>query len=449
MEINDLDFYQTDHTNASSWEAFNFNLEEVLANLRIHHDSKRNKDVKLGDCHWTTKKEVIRLQELPIEVTLHLAEPNESGSSDGQVLVHGSFSFPEDSHRNKGGDTPPLWMWYNLAAFIVVSGPNDDYVPEQQMKTLQSSIQMAVAEVNCSIPVFLRVMNRKANMFLGVSDDDLIRTNYDMIFLRALPPNYKHFTGLYDLFKGKVGLCPDPIEVAVRICFSTNELKDFTELGRKPEVEEIKYPFGIETDPIKFFVLNCVWPELPTSLVLHNFTNFEPAKAKDWILQCVSDDSPIEILADFLEEFADNLFNEDVILDESEYALNSKRIFAKHRFDLQYTEDASIPDEMVKKFLYYLFPDADSVEPREYRISEKASVRRISSLSWPFVIFCFPQAPLSKMKTGPKDCLIHRLALVLALAYNNFGNLNGLRYFWKEFFMELRYRVDNCIDIPG
>lgn len=28
-EINDLDYYQTDYTNASAWESFNFNLEEV------------------------------------------------------------------------------------------------------------------------------------------------------------------------------------------------------------------------------------------------------------------------------------------------------------------------------------------------------------------------------------------------------------------------------------
>lgn len=53
------------------------------------------------------------------------------------------------------------------------------------------------------------------------------------------------------------------------------------------------------------------------------------------------------------------------------------------------------------------------------------------------------------MKTAPKDSLIHRLALVLALAYNNFGNEYGLKYFWREFFMEMRYRVDNCIEIPG
>lgn len=29
LEVNDLDFYQTDYTTASPWESFNFNLEEV------------------------------------------------------------------------------------------------------------------------------------------------------------------------------------------------------------------------------------------------------------------------------------------------------------------------------------------------------------------------------------------------------------------------------------
>lgn len=453
LEINDLDFYQTDHTNASSWEAFNFNLEEVLSNHRNYHDSRRNV-IQSGTGQFATKKETIRFQDLQIEVVLYLADTEES-SDDKSVLVEGSFTFSDEIRKDS---VPPLWKWYGLPSFIVVSTANDEVIPEQQMKTIQSSVQMSVAEINCSIPVFLRVMNRKANMFLGVSEEDHVRTNYDMIFLRALPPNYKYFTGLYDIFKGKVGLSADPIEVAVRLCFSTNELKDFTELGKRSDADELKYPFGIETDPIKFLVLNCVWSELPTTVVVHNSTNFEATKADKWILQCVFDDNPIEILSDFIEEFTDNIMNEDVLLEESEvdYVFQGafakpKRTWSKLRTEKPNVEEATIPDDVVKKFLYYLFPDADNTEPVHYDDVDGKPVR-IWEL-FPFVQCCnrllFVQVTLSKMKTATKDSLIHRLALVLALAYNNFGNEYGLKYLWKEFFMEMRYRVDNCIEIPG
>lgn len=53
------------------------------------------------------------------------------------------------------------------------------------------------------------------------------------------------------------------------------------------------------------------------------------------------------------------------------------------------------------------------------------------------------------MKTGVKDCLIHRLSLVLALSYANFDGEYGVKCFWNEFFNEIRYRVDHSIEIPG
>lgn len=401
MEINDLDFYQTDYTNASSWEAFNFNLEEVLNGLRNYQDSKKQDN---GNKGWTSKTETIRLQDLPIDITLYAKDGTEAEGTDQRGLMDGNFTFSEDLHK----DIPPIWKWYKLNAFVLVTTSDDEVISEHIMKTIQSSVQLAVAETNCPIPVFLRVMNRKANMFLGVRDDAHVRTHYDMIFLRALPPNYKCFTGLWDIFKGKVGLCSDPIEVAVRLGFSTNELKDFTELGKRPDVEELKYPFGIETDPIKFLVLHCVWPELPTSVVLQNYTNFEPLKAKDWVLQCVFDDTPIEILSDFIEEFTDHIMNEDMLMEPSmdmnlfsaHKPLNffSESLKSKLRTDSEkshHTEENTIPDDVVKKFLYYLFPDADGTRTQDYKLDEKTVGLRSNCTAIEVTILVFYFSPLS------------------------------------------------------
>lgn len=328
-------------------------------------------------------KEEIRLQELLIEVTLY--SKHDSGDGEEQSLLDGNFTFSEDNEESDF-PVPSIAKWYGLTSFVTLALPGDDAIPEHHLKTVQSSITMAVAETNCQIPVFLRVLHKKANMFLGVSDDGHIRTHYDMIYLRQLPANYKCFTGLHEIFKGKVGtLSVDPIKVAARICFSTNELKDFTELDKQPDVDELKYPFGIQTDPIKFVLLHCVWPELPTSVVMHNYTNFDATKATDWVLRCVFDENPIEDLADYLEEFTEELVNEDVLIGDtqlSEYLFptsgfsRAKQNWSKLRADKPNESLPAIPDDVVKKFLYYLFPDADDTTPKVYENMDKKSVRK-------------------------------------------------------------------------
>lgn len=359
---------------------------QVLSNLRNYRDSDHKP--KPG---WTAKKELIRFQELHIEVTLYWKtthDPADQRVPSSSIPIDENFSFSDsepESDLPKDINLPPLGKWYCLSSFIVLSTIDDDAIPEHHVKTIQSSIQMAVAEINCAIPVFLRIMHKKANMFLGVSDEDLIRTHYDMIYLRTLPANYKCFTGLHEIFKGKVNLCSEPIEVAVGLCFSTNELKDFTVMPPKlTEEVELAYPFGIDTDPVKNFILNCVWPEQSTSWVMHNYTNFNVTKAKSWILQCEFDDNSIEMLADFLEEFTEDLHNEDGLLNdiEHEYAFQGSFGRAKQKWsklrtgDKQDASHSTIPDDVVKNFLYYLFPDADDNTPREYEdMEKKKSVR--------------------------------------------------------------------------
>lgn len=316
------------------------------------------------------KRELIRLNELPIEVTLYW-RPH---SGQDTTVDDFSFSDPEDDLA-KEFKLPPLWKWYCLAnSFIVVSTSNDDVIPEQHVKTVQSSIQMAVAEINCSIPVFLRLLHKRTQMFVGVSDDDHIRTHYDIICLRALPANYKCFTGLHEIFKGKVGLTSEPIAVTVRLCFSTNELRDYAVMPpRMSEDVALALPFGIDTDPVKNFVLNCVWPEQSSSWIMHNnHTSFNVQKATSWVLQCEFDDSAIELMADCLDEFSDDLINEAGLLNETEqvYVMGggsgggtfgrAKQTWSKLRTEkAEVNNAATIPNEVVKSFLYYLFPDAD------------------------------------------------------------------------------------------
>lgn len=397
LEVNDLDFYQTDYTNASAWEAFNFNLEEVLSKLRKSDNVEKSESaIEVGK--WSAKTEEISFQELAIVVTLYWRET-------GAGKDAGNFTYCDTVEKETEFPLPPLWKWYSLSSFIVLSAKDNGIIPEHHLKTIQSSLTMAVAETNCSTPVFLRVLHRKANMFLGLSDDSHTRTHYDMIYLRALPANYKCFTGLHEIFKGKVGhLSADPIQVAVRICFSTNELKDFLELDKQPEPDELHYPFGIQTDPIKTVLLHCVWPELASSVVMH--ASFDATRATEWIVQCVWDENAIEILSDFVDEFTDELMNESVLIGANDH-LSSSPLFAfpesswsklrgqDYSNNKSHDNAGTIPEDVVKKFLYYLFPDADDTDPRVYDVDKGKSVSEIafvssSILNKKFMKFLFP-----------------------------------------------------------
>ena len=59
------------------------------------------------------------------------------------------------------------------------------------------------------------------------------------------------------------------------------------------------------------------------------------------------------------------------------------------------------------------------------------------------------QAVLSNMKSSRADGLLWRLAVVLCHVIHSLGGLPAAAHLWHEIVLELRFRWDNAILVPG
>lgn len=65
-----------------------------------------------------------------------------------------------------------------------------------------------------------------------------------------------------------------------------------------------------------------------------------------------------------------------------------------------------------------------------------------------FLLLRFQWNPL-KIKSAPKDSLVHRLSILLAVVNTHLGGKKAMTQLWAEFVQEMRYRVDRGVQIPG
>ena len=111
------------------------------------------------------------------------------------------------------------------------------------------------------------------------------------------------------------------------------------------------------------------------------------------------------------------------------------------RLSVRHLEAPPIPEPLVNRILWFLFPDArpDDYEPCQIEMDE------IPSVKWAKV-----KDFTSLTKASPLfSSLTHRLALaVSAVNYGFKGGLSGVAFLWREFCLELRYRWDHSTPIP-
>ncbi|KAG8318859.1 Rab3 GTPase-activating protein catalytic subunit, partial [Homalodisca vitripennis] len=89
-----------------------------------------------------------------------------------------------------------LTRWYGLRDFIVLTPAQGVVVTsESKIKILLSSVCIAVNNTNCSVPVFIQVLEPWQNFFFGICEAKGVRAEYEMVHLRRVPPHCKHLTG--------------------------------------------------------------------------------------------------------------------------------------------------------------------------------------------------------------------------------------------------------------
>lgn len=182
-EIDDNDFFQQDFTTASEWEIFNARLEEIFHEWKLPY-VEIGRDLKpdeLSLCDWIEQTENLYFADVELMLTRYSAKlsteenvvPNDDTKGKGQIPKCQAFEdlmlVDNDYCRvaeNSDRDIHPLARWYSLREFVVLT-PKKAISNESQIRILVSSIHVASAESNCEIPIFVQVLEKKQNVFLG------------------------------------------------------------------------------------------------------------------------------------------------------------------------------------------------------------------------------------------------------------------------------------------
>lgn len=500
-EIDDNEFFQQDFTTASEWEIFNARLDEIFHDWKLPYTipGKAMKKNELFLTPWEIKSEIIFFANVELRVSRYRAKLS-SNENDNEVVAEDPVTKAKicQSHidltnftnnfcifdNNKPEKIHPLAVWYGLRDFVVIEPLTGAIINESQFRVLLSSACITVAETNTEIPVFVRVMQKDLNVFLGVCESTSARVNFDIVALENTPLTCRYLSGLLSIFKGKISTTyVQPVMVSVRLTYN---LKDFVNTGFcikskipfatdsdddidlddptnfEPEGDKFfALPYGVSIEHINELILNCTWPEIAENVIVDSstYSDLDPMLAPVWSIRVNFKQQPIYYLTDSLSDFlklGDNSRTLSSILGSSYDVGMEQNLEGDNPLD-RLTEskipniksvlpegiknikkngekkklDGPIKYDELMQMLYYMFPDAHPDPEFPYEIQDQDNYD-----------------PLRIKSTCP-DSLVFRLSCLLTTCYSYFGGLSGLAQLWAEFTKEMRYRVERCIQIPG
>lgn len=426
-EIDDNDFFQQDFTTASEWEIFNARLEEIfhewkLPYVEIGQSLTKN---ELSLCDWETTNETIMFADVELNVVRYRVKETKSGGSqktseserkepgkelktcqtfnDLMSLENNFCVLDERAHST----IHPLAQWYGLRDFVVVSPLRKSISNESQIRILLSSIHIAVAESSCEVPVFVQVLERIQNVYLGVCECHSTRMNFDIVHLHTTPPTCKYLSGLLSMFKGKiVEQYIDPVMVTIRLSYSLTKFFNAQYTSRKriafvddeydePDDNQNKFtvlPFGVSVDPVVEIILHCSWPQVIENFIIDSPTNtyLDATLAEEYTIRTRFEDQPVCYMSECLMEilhlagsrrtlaeilgdsflFGSSMTVEknplDVLTESKIPTLTS--VIQSNRRDSKKKQKAEGPidDDQLMNMLYYLFPDAHRESEHTY-----------------------------------------------------------------------------------
>uniref|UniRef100_A0A8D8F6G2 Rab3 GTPase-activating protein catalytic subunit n=1 Tax=Culex pipiens TaxID=7175 RepID=A0A8D8F6G2_CULPI len=487
-EVDDTEFFQQDFTTASDWEIFNARLEEIFHEWKLSYGQGsiggrlgRN---ELSSCEWVVVKEKIQFADCELDVVRYRADVlvGEAGEVDGEsaecqafvdLMANENDYCVVESGAGEGTGLHPVAQWYGLREFVVVVPVKSSINNESQIRILMSSIHIAVAESGCDVPVFVQVLDKVQNVFLGVCEFRSIRLSFDIVHLHITPPTCRYLSGLLEVFKGKVGVpYMDPVAVSVRFTYSLNKFLSSAFLTSKtiPFLdseedsigENFSLPFGVAVDPVSELILHATWPHVADNVVIDSqtYSDFDPLSAPNWSLRARFEDSPVCYMSDCIQEFLQITDSRRAITEYfPELAYGATQNIEGTKALERLTEskiptlssvipgiagstskpdtpklDGPLKDNLLKEMLYYLFPDAEQTALHAYNLPSPGQVEF---------------DPLRIKSAAAPDSLVHRLATLLAVCNTYYGGKRAVAQLWAEFAQEMRYRVERCIQIPG
>ncbi|XP_028155802.1 rab3 GTPase-activating protein catalytic subunit isoform X2 [Ostrinia furnacalis] len=418
-EIDEYDIYHQDFTTVSEWEVFIARLEEILNEWRLPK-SKIPKHQQFTK-KWISKSEEISFQGLKFKLSYHALEPivgvdNVEESDDKFLhneLQNGIWDATSHFMDEEDGSPFPVSSWFGLKRYLMVCSELP-LVEGSVIKVVMSSINIAFANVDCGVPIFVKIREHWQQNYLGFYEDNEYKSSFDTIHLKRISNQCSHLTGLVSLFKSKIGspVALDAVVVSTKFSYElkdsdafiwkkTTHSNEFLSIDGFDVKKLIELPFGSEKNPISSVLLNAIWPKFRESAIVDSstFSDIDPIMAPLWTVTLKMRAMGHGTVSEF---------------------------------------KGPIADDLLMPLLYYIFPDA--VEDDTFNYPEQLEVEFKSEAN---------EAKLCNyVKTSPYGGLVWRLS-VTAARLHDAGGLAYLAHLWYEFTQELQYRWEHRIVVPG
>lgn len=487
-EIDDSEFYHQDFTTASEWEVFMARMEEIINQWKM--DEPRN-EVATDKCSiWNIKSEKLQFADAEFIFYLYSKQVDSSDISESnddndktKNPIDTSYDFELYCESNNE-DHSIISTWYGLNEYLVLSPTNSAGITsESKIKMLLSSAYIvssnliSSAIVSCQRPIFVQIREKWQKCYLGVFENEIMRTNFEMVHLKTGPSCYYYLHGVIDLFTSKIR-SPCNVEDIIISARHTYLLSDFGSSVWKQDLLNESYetdslcilPFGVTVDPINAIMLNTTWNHLSQIIVVdkENSSSLNPMTAMQWSVLMKTTAEPVCLLADAITEFLQNFNNQNTMYDvlgdfaslpsadsnpldlltEPAVPSISRLLTRAGRPALSRTRKGAnppLPESILVPLLYFLFPDADEKTASPYGKEEKESSDVDSSQAF----FKNIDDEFKGYKTCNVDSLPWRLSIVMAHCLQSLGGLKAFAHVWYEFVQEMRYRWEKSLPVPG
>lgn len=395
-EIDEYDIYHQDFTTASEWEVFVARIEELLNEWRLSK-SKIPKHLQYTK-KWLSKCEEISFQGLNFKLSYHALEPNVSTDnvedSDDKSLLNelqsGLWDATSQFMDDDDGSPFPVSNWFGLKRYLMLC-PEFPLVAGSLIKIVMSSINIAFANVDCGVPMFVKIREHWQQNYLGVYEDNEYKSSFDTIHLKRISNQCSHLSGLVSLFKSKIAspVALDAVLVSTKFSY---ELKDYDAFAWKKTTHSneflsidgfdvkklIELPFGSEKNPINSVLLNAIWPRFRESTIVDSstFSDIDPIMAPLWTITLKMRDNINCQLSETISKVMDLLENNNLLMDTLGLSRSLGLVNPLHKITeapitISKLVKAAIgqgshisefkgpvADDLLMPLLYYIFPDA-------------------------------------------------------------------------------------------
>lgn len=412
-EIDEYDIYHQDFTTVSEWEVFIARLEEILNDWRVTQSTL----LKLSQFADKTKKWICKTEEIQFKgskfiFSYHSCDTNRSTniSEESEVksltseLHTGLWDATTQFMDDRDGSPFPVSNWFGLKRYLMLY-PSSPLTDGSLIKLVMSSVNIAFANVDCGVPLFVKIREHWQHTYLGFYEDNQYKTNFDVIHLKRISGQCSNLTGLVGLFKSKIAspVALDAVVVSTKFSYElkdyeafafrkTSNLNEFLSIDGFDVRKLTELPFGAEKNPIQSVLLNAIWPKFRECTIVESstFSDIDPLMAPTWTLTFKVKDNYDCLLAETIQRMMDLLDNNSLLMDSLGLSRSLGLVNPLHKITeapitisklvkaaIGHSKTVSdfkgpIPDDLLMPLLYYVFPDA--VEDDTFNYPEKMEI---------------------------------------------------------------------------